>query len=372
MGHLMNNYGTRSIRMVRGEGAYLFDEQGKKYLDFTAGIAVCSLGHCHKRVAEAIINQANTLVHCSNLYEIPLQEEVASRLCELSGLNKVLFCNSGTEANEAALKLARKYASNENKNRTKVLSLPHAFHGRTMGALSLTPKAAYQVGFEPLVPSCVTPDSLNAVLDEIDETTAACFVEVIQGEGGVRVLKKEFLQELEAKLHESNALLIVDEVQTGAGRTGTFFAFEQFGLHPDIVTMAKGLGGGFPIGAILATENAASAFGPGNHGTTFGGNPLAMASALAVVDIVREEAFLSHVRDMGKKLSHALSDYGNNISGLGLMLGMDVPDARAFVKDAAGKGVLLTATGDTRVRVVPPLIIEDKHIEEFKHLMNNS
>jgi acetylornithine/N-succinyldiaminopimelate aminotransferase len=372
MNHLMNNYGTRSIAMVRGEGAYLFDETGKQYLDFTAGIAVCSLGHCHKSITDAIVAQVNMLMHCSNLYRIPAQEAVASTLCQLSGLSQALFCNSGTEANEGALKLARKFAFKESKNRTKLLSLPNAFHGRTMGALSLTPKKAYQTGFEPLVPDCITPETLDGVLDAIDESTAACFVEMIQGEGGVRVLSADFLHELEAKLHANGALLVIDEVQTGVGRTGTFFAFEQFGLHPDIVTLAKGLGSGFPVGAILAAEHVASAFEPGNHGTTFGGNPLAMATALAVVNIVREEGFLAHVREMGEKLAHALSKIGDNVSGMGLMLGMDVPDARAFVKEAAEKGVLLTATGDTRVRIVPPLIIEDKHIKEFLHLMQGA
>jgi acetylornithine/N-succinyldiaminopimelate aminotransferase len=370
MDHLMNNYGTRSIAMVRGEGAWLYDASGKKYLDFTAGIAVCSLGHCHQLVTEAIRAQANTLMHCSNLYQIPLQETVASELCALSGLAKALFCNSGTEANEGALKLARKYAANQGAGRTKLLSLPHAFHGRTLGALSLTPKKAYQTGFTPLVPDCLTPDTFEAVLDSIDESTAACFVEIIQGEGGVRVLPADFLHELEAKLHEHGALLVIDEVQTGVGRTGTFFAFEQFGLHPDIVTMAKGLGGGFPIGAVLAAEHVASAFEPGNHGTTFGGNPLAMSAANAVVSVVRNETFLAHVREMGEKLAKLLSRYGDNVSGMGLMLGMDEPDARTFVKDAADRGVLLTATGDTRVRVVPPLIIEDEHLAEFERLLN--
>ncbi len=370
--YLMNNFGERALTMVRGEGAYLYDEVGKRYLDFTAGIAVCSLGHAHPRVTEAIANQAKILMHCSNLYNILGQNRVAQRLCALSGMGRALFCNSGTEANEGALKLARKYAAEFHPAKTKVLSLPRAFHGRTMGALSLTPKAAYQVGYTPLVPNCISPHTLEAVLAEIDDETAGCFVEIIQGEGGVRVLPLDFLHALEQKLHAHGALLIVDEVQTGIGRTGTFFAFEQTGLHPDIITLAKGLGNGMPVGAVLATTTVAAAFVPGSHGTTFGGNPLAMACAEVVVDVVSNPQFLSHVCEMGQELAQILCKYGENVSGQGLMLGVDIPNAKVFVRHAADCGLLLTATGENRVRVVPSLVIQEEHLLEFDALMQSS
>ncbi len=371
MTHLMNNYGERSITIVRGDGAYLFDEFGKQYLDFAAGIAVVSLGHANPDVTQAIATQAGAVIHCSNLYQIPGQMRVADRLCELSGLDRAFFCNSGTEANECAMKLARKYAAKENQLRTKIVSLPGAFHGRTLGSLSITPKKAYQDGFGPLVPNCVTPPSLEAVLAEVDESTAACFVEVIQGEGGVRVLSLEFLHELENKLHTHGALLVIDEVQTGVGRTGTFFAYEQMGLHPDIVTLAKGLGNGVPVGAVLATSQVASSFEPGSHGTTFGGNPLAMAAAEVVIQKVANKDFLDHVCKIGGKLAHVLSQFGENVSGLGLMLGVDIPQAKSFVRSAAQNGVLLTATSDERVRVVPPLIVEDKHLNDFVNRLSH-
>ncbi|MCL6517512.1 aspartate aminotransferase family protein [Alicyclobacillus sp.] len=364
--HVMGNYGERALTMVRGEGVYLYDAGGRRYLDFTAGIAVCALGHAHPVVSNAIAAQAKTLIHCSNLYQNPWQNRLAARLAELSGLDKAFFCNSGAEANEAAIKLARRYAwAKGEEARTELVSLPGGFHGRTFGALSITGKPKYHEGFRPLVPGCATPEDFEGVLRAITERTAACFVEVVQGEGGVNPVPVEVLRAIEARCRETGALLVVDEVQTGVGRTGTFFAFEQAGLRPDIVTMAKGLAGGVPIGAVLARAEVAEALGPGSHGSTFGGNPLATATALAVVETVADAAFLAHVREVGAYLRDRLETLGTQVSGLGLMCGITVPDAKAFVQAAQEAGVLVTAVGDTRVRFVPPLVVDRVHVDEL-------
>lgn len=364
--HVMGNYGARGLCMERGEGVYLYDVRGRRYLDFTAGIAVCALGHAHPQITATLAEQAGTLIHCSNLYENPQQNRLATRLAELSGLDQAFFCNSGTEANEAAIKLARRYAYLAGQHhRTRIVSLPRAFHGRTLGSLSITPKAAYQEGYWPLLPGCDWASTLAETFDKIDDYTAACFVEVVQGEGGVHPLEAEFLQVIENRCRQVGALLVVDEVQTGVGRTGSFFAFEQVGLQPDVITMAKGLANGVPVGAVLASQKVASAFTPGSHGSTFGGNPLAMAVANTVVDLVANPDFLQHVREVGNYLSTKLQDIGSEVSGLGLMQGMTVPDAKSFVARAAERGVLLTAVGNTRVRFVPPLIVEPQHVDEL-------
>ncbi|MBX6353688.1 MAG: acetylornithine/succinylornithine family transaminase [Thermoflavifilum sp.] len=365
--HLANNYGARSRTMVRGEGVYLYDADGRQYLDFTAGIAVCSLGHAHPKLAQAIAEQARTLIHCSNLYLNPWQIRLAERLAALSGLARAFFCNSGAEANEAAIKLARRYQSVVcgRPDKTRILSLPGGFHGRTLGALSITPKPAYHEGFRPLLPDCEAPASWDELPGLVDERTAAVFVEVIQGEGGVRPVPVDLLQAIAARCRETGALLVVDEVQTGIGRTGTMFAFEQAGIRPDIVTLAKGLAGGVPVGAVLAREEVAAAFAPGSHGSTFGGNPLAMAAALAVLDTVADPAFLAQVREVGAHLGEVLNRFGTEVAGRGLMWGMTVPDAKAYVEAAAEQGVLLTALGETRVRFVPPLTITHAHVDEL-------
>lgn len=369
---LFKNYGTHRLSMVRGDGVWLYDDKGSRYLDFTAGIAVCSLGHAHPAVTEAIVRQAQTLIHCSNLYGVPAQLRVAKKLTEESGLGRVLFCNSGAEANEGALKLARRYGTRIRADKTKLISLPGAFHGRTFGALSVTPKPAYQAGFLPLLPDCASPPSLADVLQEIDARTAACIVEVIQGEGGVHPIPVSFLRDLQAKLREHQALLIVDEVQTGIGRTGEMFAFLQASLQPDILTLAKGLGNGVPVGAIVARQEVADVFDAGSHGTTFGGNPLAMAVVEAVLEVVSEPAFLKHVRELGEVLRAALEERFTNVTGRGLMWGFDVPiDAKEFVRLAEENGCLLTAVGPTRVRAVPPLILDKQHVDEFARCMDS-
>ncbi|KPV45290.1 aspartate aminotransferase family protein [Alicyclobacillus ferrooxydans] len=363
---LMNNYGERTISLVRGEGVYVYDDAGKQYLDFTAGIAVSALGHAHPKLVARLQEQVATLIHCSNLYRTPWQEQLALRLQALSGMDRVFFCNSGTEANEAAIKLARRYAyRNGAEQRREIVSLPKAFHGRTMGSLSITPKPAYHEGYQPLIPGCVTPRDYHSAVELIGENTAACIVEIVQGEGGVNVVPRSVLEEINARCKETGALFIIDEVQTGVGRCGSFLAYQQLGLKPDIVTMAKGLGGGVPIGAVLASKEVAEAFTPGSHGTTFGGNPLAMAAGLTVTEVVSEPSFLEHVQDVGAYLRTALEEFGREVSGLGLMLGMTVENAKAFVLNAATNGVLLTAVADTRVRLVPPLIVEKTHVDEM-------
>ncbi|WAH35564.1 aspartate aminotransferase family protein [Alicyclobacillus dauci] len=371
---LFHNYGTRELAMVRGEGPYLFDTEGKRYLDFTAGIAVCSLGHAHPGAVAVLKQQAETLWHTSNLFLVPGQVELASKLAILSKLPdaKAMFVNTGTEANEAALKLARRYQLlyGGSPTRTKILSLPGAFHGRTMGALSMTPKPAYHEGFQPLVPDCISPETFDAVLEAIDEDVAACIVEIVQGEAGVHPVDTSFLQELAARLRQCGALLIVDEVQTGVGRTGSFYGYEQVGIQPDIVTMAKGLGNGFPVGAVVAKGAVAQAFTPGAHGSTFGGNPLAMAVGNYVVDTVSQPEFLAHVQTMGRHLQKILESFANNVTGRGLMWGFDVPDAGLFLERAANHGLLVTKCGPKRIRVVPPLIITEEHIDEFANTIN--
>jgi acetylornithine/N-succinyldiaminopimelate aminotransferase len=368
--HVMGNYGKRSLQMERGQTVYLYDASGREYLDFTAGIAVCNLGHAHPSVLRAMMEQAETLVHCSNLYENPQQNRLAQRLATLSGLDQVFFCNSGTEANEAAMKLARKYATGTSgPDRTEILSLPGGFHGRTFGALSITGKPKYHAGFTPLLPNCVTPATYEEVLARITEQTAACFVEVIQGEGGVTPIPAQLLLAIEDQCRRHGALLVVDEVQTGVGRTGTFFAYEQVGLQPDIVTMAKGLANGVPIGAVLARSEVAEALTPGSHGSTFGGNPLAAAVANSVLDVVTAPGFLQHVQEMGAHMEAALGHLGQGVCGRGFMWGMSVPDAVAYVEKAEQRGVLLTAVGESRVRFVPPLIVERRHVDRMVELL---
>ena len=363
--YLMPNYGVPKIQLVRGAGVRVFDDEGREYLDFTAGIAVSSLGHGHPDLTAAIATQAQTLLHTSNLYGLPERERLAQRLCELSGLRQVFFCNSGTEATEAALKLARRYAwSQEQPDRTDFVSLPGGFHGRTFGSLSVTPKPAYHEGFQPLLPGAVVPPSLEATPDYITETTAACVVEVIQGEGGVWPVPHTLLQAIERRCRDTGALLVVDEVQTGVGRTGSMFAFQTAGIHPDIMTLAKGLGGGAPIGAVLATGKVATAFQPGTHGSTFGGNPVAVAAAQVVLNQVSSPGFLERVQSVGRYLQQRLEQRFAEVTGQGLMWGFTVSDADAFVESALQAGLLVTKVGPTRIRMVPPLIVSESDVDE--------
>ena len=373
---LMPVYPRCGVRPVRGEGAYLYGEQGEKYLDFASGIAVNLLGHGHPHLIKAIQEQAATLMHVSNLYGSPQGEKLAQRLVDLTFADTVFFTNSGAEAIECAIKTARRYHFvNGNPERTKLITFSNAFHGRTLGTISATDQAKMRDGFEPLLPGfAYAPfDDLEAALALIDDTTAGFLVEPIQGEGGIRPASQEFLQGLRAACDERGLLLVLDEVQCGMARTGKLFAHEHYGITPDIMAIAKGIGGGFPLGACLATEEAAKGMVIGTHGSTYGGNPLAMAAGDAVLDVVANDEFLDRVCSTGDRLSQALNHLIPNhdymflgLRGKGLMLGLRLKsDSRAFVAHCRDNhGLLTVAAGDNVVRILPPLNIEEHHIAE--------
>lgn len=377
---IMQTYKRWPVMMVRGKGARLYDEQGKEYLDFTAGIAVNGLGHCHPTVTQAIAEQAATLVHCSNLYYNPAQVKLAERLVQLSCLDQVFFCNSGAEANEAAIKLARKYSYDHyGEHRYEIITFKHSFHGRTMGAITATGQAKYQKGFGPLVPGFHYAEAgdLDSVQALINEKTCAIMIEPVQGEGGVKPMKKEFLLALRHLCDEKDLLLLFDEVQTGIGRTGTFFAYEQFGIEPDIVTLAKGLANGVPIGAMLAKEHVACSFTPGSHASTFGGNPLAATAALATLDVLLGEGYLERVRTLGEMLAERLEglvvkyDQVLEVRGMGLMRGLVLREgASEVVSQAFEKGLLLTVAGGNTVRFVPPFVITEEDIIQAVRILD--
>ena len=373
---LMPVYPRCGVRPVRGEGAYLYGEQGEKYLDFASGIAVNLLGHGHPHLIKAIQEQAATLMHVSNLYGSPQGEKLAQRLVDLTFADTVFFTNSGAEAIECAIKTARRYHFvNGNPERTKLITFSNAFHGRTLGTISATDQAKMRDGFEPLLPGfAYAPfDDLEAALALIDDTTAGFLVEPIQGEGGIRPASQEFLQGLRAACTDRGLLLVLDEVQCGMARTGKLFAHEHYGTTPDIMAIAKGIGGGFPLGACLATEEAAKGMVIGTHGSTYGGNPLAMAAGDAVLDVVANDEFLDRVCSTGDRLSQALNQLIPNhdhlflgLRGKGLMLGLRLKsDSRAFVAHCRDNhGLLTVAAGDNVVRILPPLNIEEHHIAE--------
>ena len=373
---LMPVYPRCGVRPVRGEGAYLYGEQGEKYLDFASGIAVNLLGHGHPHLIKAIQEQAATLMHVSNLYGSPQGEKLAQRLVDLTFADTVFFTNSGAEAIECAIKTARRYHFvNGNPERTKLITFSNAFHGRTLGTISATDQAKMRDGFEPLLPGfAYAPfDDLEAALALIDDTTAGFLVEPIQGEGGIRPASQEFLQGLRAACTDRGLLLVLDEVQCGMARTGKLFAHEHYGITPDIMAIAKGIGGGFPLGACLATEEAAKGMVIGTHGSTYGGNPLAMAAGDAVLDVVANDEFLDRVCSTGDRLSQALNQLIPNhdhlflgLRGKGLMLGLRLKsDSRAFVAHCRDNhGLLTVAAGDNVVRILPPLNIEEHHIAE--------
>ena len=373
---LMPVYPRSPVRPVRGEGAYLYGEAGEKYLDFAAGIAVNILGHGHPHVTKAIQDQAATLIHVSNLYGSPQGEAFARRLCDLTFADTVFFTNSGVEAIECAIKTARRYHyAKGNPHKHDLITFKNAFHGRSMGAISATDQAKMIDGFAPLLPGfkVVEFDNLEAALAAVDENTAGFLLEPIQGEGGIRPASREFLQGLRQVCDEKDLMLVFDEVQCGVARTGYLYAYEHYGVVPDIMASAKGIGGGFPLGACLASEKAAAGMVIGTHGSTYGGNPLAMAAGQAVFDIVATEEFLADVRAKGERLRSALDQMIPNhdhlfesVRGVGLMLGIRMKtDSRAFVTYLRTRGLLAVAGGDNVVRVLPPLNIEEAHIREF-------
>jgi acetylornithine/N-succinyldiaminopimelate aminotransferase len=373
---LMPVYPRSEVRPVKGEGVYLIGEGGERYLDFASGIAVNLLGHSHPHLIGAIQRQAETLMHVSNLYGSPQGEALAKRLTELTFADTVFFTNSGAEAVECAIKTARRYHhAKGNPHKHTLITFSNAFHGRTMATISATDQVKLRDGFAPLLEGfkVVEFDNLEAARAAVDENTAGFLVEPIQGEGGIRPASPEFMKGLRAICDEQDLMLVLDEVQCGVARTGTLYAYEQYGITPDILASAKGIGGGFPLGACLATENAAQGMVIGTHGSTYGGNPLAMAAGEAVLDVVAQPEFLAHVRETGERLRAALEQMIPNhdhlfdsVRGVGLMLGVKMKtDSRAFVGYLRTRGILTVAAGDNVVRVLPPLIIEEAHIREF-------
>jgi len=373
---LMPVYPRSPVRPVRGEGVYLYGENGEKYLDFAAGIAVNLLGHGHPHLTKAIQEQAATLMHVSNLYGSPQGEAFAKRLCDNTFADTVFFTNSGVEAVECAIKTARRYHyAKGNPQKHDLITFSNAFHGRTMGTISATNQAKMIDGFAPLLPgfTVVEFNDLDAALAAIDENTAGFLLEPVQGEGGIRPATHEFLAGLRAACDEHDLMLVFDEVQCGVARSGRLYAYQHYDVVPDIMASAKGIGGGFPMGACLASEKAAAGMVIGTHGSTYGGNPLAMAAGQAVFDIVANEEFLADVRLKGERLRSALEQMIPNhdhifesVRGVGLMLGIKMKtDSRAFVTYLRTRGLLTVAAGDNVMRVLPPLTIDESHIREF-------
>ena len=371
---LMNTYPRLPLLLTRGEGCRVFDAEGRPYLDFVAGIAVNNLGHCHPDVVSAIQTQAARLMHVSNLYHNDRQIELSRLLAEQPFSGRVFFCNSGAEANEAAIKLARKFSKEHfGPERFEILTMVNSFHGRTLAALSATGQEKYQKGYDPLVPgfSYVPYDDLPALEKAISPRTAAIMLEPILGEGGVRVPKPGYLSGIRKICDEKSLLMILDEVQTGMGRTGRFYAFEWEGIQPDILSLAKGLGGGFPIGAMLATERVARSFVPGSHASTFGGNPLACAAAIAAVTLLARADVLTHCQKMGEYLTERLVGLKRRypviqeVRGRGLLIGVELGvEAMPLIERALANGLLLNRTTDRVLRLVPPLIITADEIDE--------
>jgi len=373
---LMPVYPRSPVRPVRGEGVYLYGEGGEKYLDFASGIAVNLLGHGHPHLTRAIQDQAAALIHVSNLYGSPQGEAFAQRLVDRTFADTVFFTNSGAEAVECAIKTARRYHHHHGRPEKHVLiTFRNAFHGRTMATISATDQAKLRDGFAPLLPgfTVVDFDDLEAAEAAVDDNTAGFLVEPVQGEGGIRPASPEFMRGLRRICDEHDLMLVLDEVQSGVARTGKLYAYEHYGIEPDILASAKGIGGGFPMGACLATEKAAAGMVVGTHGSTYGGNPLAMAAGQAVMDVVADPEFLERVSRMGERLRGALEQMIPNhdhlfesVRGLGLLLGVRMKtDSRAFVGYLREHGLLTVAAGDNVMRVLPPLIIEEEHITEF-------
>jgi len=372
---VFDTYGRAPIMLVSGRGCRVTDSNGREYLDFIGGLAACPLGHAHPKLTEAIARQAGTLIHVSNLFHIEPQIRLAKLLVEHSFADKVFFCNSGAEANEGAIKIARKYFHDRGQHdRYHVVTMENSFHGRTLATLAATGQVKYRKGFEPETPgfSHVPFGDVEVLRRAIKDTTAAVIVEPIQGEGGVRMPPDEFLSDVRRLCSDRGCLMILDEVQTGMGRTGKLFAHEHSGIKPDVMTLAKGLAGGVPMGAVMAADGVASCLTPGTHATTFGGNPLAAAAGIAVVEEVLAEGFLRQVELRGEYLRAKLNGIAskhpvvNEVRGLGLMMAIElsVPgaDVAAGLRDA---GVLVNCTADTVLRFLPPLIVSEDEIDEM-------
>jgi acetylornithine/N-succinyldiaminopimelate aminotransferase len=375
---LLNTYDRNPVLFVEGHGVYLRDEQGNDYLDLLSGIGVSALGYAHPAVEAAIVAQSKRLLHTSNLFFHEHTAELALRLTEMSGLDRVFFCNSGTEAWEAALKLARAHAGilrSEGKSiGTKFLAVEQSFHGRTMGSVATTHKEKYREPFAPVMPGVefVRFDDVADLRAKFSGEICGVCIEVVQGEGGIRPLSEEFLAAARELCDASGALLIADEIQSGMGRTGEWFAYQQYGILPDVTTLAKPIANGLPMGALLCTDEAARAFTPGMHGTTFGGGPLACAVAIAVIDTMKQENMLAHIREVGGYLKERLEwlrrrhDCVTDVRGTGLMLGMELDSAELATKAAAQmmeRRILINRTSETVLRFLPPYILERKHVD---------
>ncbi len=371
--YVMKTYNRYPVSFVKGEGCWLYDSQGKKYLDMLAGIAVCNLGHCHPRVSEAICQQAKTLIHTSNLFHIEPQAELAELICKNSFGDKVFFCNSGAEANEGALKLARRYGTEKNLEKYEIVAFRQSFHGRTMAAVTVTGQGKYSDGFGPMLPGVKFAEfnNIDSVKEVISEKTAGIIVEPIQGEGGVIPASKEFLEELRQIADEFDAVLIFDEVQTGIGRTGELFAYQHYGVEPDVMTLAKALGNGVPIGAIVAKGEAAEVLKPGLHASTFGGNFLATRAGVEVMRIMTEPGFLDRVKEKGIYLKNRLEELVSQfprllerVRGVGMMLGIVCKfPCSNIVASALDKGLIINCTAGNILRFLPPLTIEKEEID---------
>lgn len=378
---LMATYARFPITILKGKGTYVWNEKNEAYLDFTSGIATCNLGHVPDQVTQKLHQQLDTLWHCSNLYDIPSQTKLAEGLIQHSIFDQAFFCNSGAEANEAALKIARKYAKDHgHPERTSVVSFKNSFHGRTYATLSVTGQEKVQIGYEPLMPG-VRSLLFNEITDlgKIHNgKTAAVLLELVQGEGGVNPAQKEWLHSLQEICNKHDILLMVDEIQTGMGRTGTLFAYEQYGIEPDVMTLAKGLGSGFPIGAMLAKKHIAASFTPGTHGTTFGGNPLAATAGMATLTEMTKPGFMKDVRQKADYFKEQLERLTRQFSvikkvkGLGFLMGIEVDmEAIKLVTLLQEKHVLTLTAGQKVLRILPPLTVTIEEINEFIQKLEN-
>jgi acetylornithine/N-succinyldiaminopimelate aminotransferase len=382
--HVMTTYARQPVQFARGEGVRLYDADGKEYLDFLSGIAVCSVGHCHPYLVKALQEQAATLMHVSNLYLTEPQARLARRLVELSDFERVFFCNSGAEANEAAIKIARKFGrTTGGESKTNIVTAHNSFHGRTLATVTATGQPKYSKDFAPL-PAGFQYIKFNDIEDltaAVNENTAAILVEPIQGESGVLPATLEFLQAARELADKYGALLIFDEVQTGMGRTGKLWAYQQYGVVPDVITSAKGLGGGVPVGACLARGAAAETLKPGDHGSTFAGNPLATTAANAVLDILADEGLTENARRVGAYLvakldevSERLPELVGGVRGMGLMLGLELhaPIAKATMAMALKSGLVVNAVGDNTIRMLPPLTLTEADVDKGVALLEQA
>ncbi|MDW8105401.1 MAG: acetylornithine transaminase [Armatimonadota bacterium] len=371
--YVMPTYARQPVLFVKGCGARLWDEHGRNYIDLLGGIAVDAVGHCHPRVVRAVQEQAEKLLHVSNLFYTEPQFRLAEKLTTVAGMEKVFFCNSGAEANECALKIARKWGKRKEPPAVEIVAVEGAFHGRLFGTLSVTAQAKYQKPFEPLVPGVrvVPRNDVSALREAVTENTCAVILEPIQGESGIHPLSAEFLRAARERCDEVGALLLFDEVQTGMGRTGTWFLWQQVGVKPDVLTAAKALGGGLPIGACMAHGAAANVLEKGDHGSTFAGGPLAAAAALATIEAIEEEGMLHNAQVMGEYLRQQIASWREHlpvtdIRGKGMMIGFDlaVPLAREVVRIALHEGVVVNATGEQTLRLLPPLNLTQEEADE--------